>query len=77
MIKKAMAPKIGMPITIRAQIAFGVEDKFLFFILAREIIDKTGQDTSSRILTICKTIGIVKFSIIFPFKHFFLSLMLF
>jgi len=78
MIKKAIAPKIGTPMTIRDQIAFGVEDKFLFFILTRENTDKTGQDTSSRILTICsKTIGIVKFSITFPFKHFFLSLMLF
>jgi hypothetical protein len=61
MIKKAMAPKIGTPITIRAQITFGVEDKFLFLILTREIIDKTGQDTSSRILIICKTIVIEKF----------------
>jgi hypothetical protein len=60
-IKKAMAPKIGTPITIRAQITFGVEDKFLFLILNREIIDKTGQDTSSRILIICKTIVIEKF----------------
>lgn len=49
MIKKAIAPNIGKPITIRLQMAFGVEDKFLFFILTREIIDKTGQDTSSRI----------------------------
>jgi hypothetical protein len=61
MIKKAMAPKIGTPITIRAQITFRVEDKFLFLILTREIIDKTGQDTSSRILIICKTIVIEKF----------------
>lgn len=56
-----MAPNIGTPITIRAQMAFGVEDKFLFFILTKEIIDKTGQDTSSRILIICKTIVIENF----------------
>jgi len=61
MIKKAIAPKIGTPMTIRAQIALGVEDKFLFFILTREIIDRTGQDKSSSILTICKRIAVENF----------------
>jgi uncharacterized protein (DUF427 family) len=63
-IKRARAPKIGTQITISTQIAFEVEDKVIFFILIREINDKTIQETSRRILTICKMTGLAKFWII-------------
>lgn len=66
-IKRAMAPKIGTQITISTQMAFVVEDKVLFFILNREITDKTIQETSRTILIICKTTEIPKFCIKFPF----------
>jgi len=67
MIKRAIAPKIGTQITISAQMAFAVEDIFLFFILNREINDNTIQDTSRSILTNCKSNEIPKFSIIFSY----------
>ena len=63
MIKRAIAPKIGMQITIRTQMAFAVEDIFLFFILNREINDNTIQDISRRILKIWNRNERAKFSI--------------
>ena len=68
MIKRAIAPKIGMQITISTQIAFEVEGKFIFFILNREIIDKTIHDISRSILIIVNRNEIPKLFIIFSFK---------
>jgi hypothetical protein len=80
MIKRATAPKIGMQITIRTHIAFAVEGKFIFFILNREIIDKTIQDKSRSILNIENRKEIPKLFIIFSFKlaeHYLETSMLF